>query len=404
VSDPVPNLGQLRIYCEAARCGSVSAAARAVHLSQPAVTQAVAAVERTLGAALFLRSSVGIAPTPAGALLLARCTRLLDQLDEGIAALRRGRGRERPRAGRSITSTQLRALIAVVQQGSFSAAARALGQARATVHRATRALERAVELPLFEQTSFGVGTTRAAVELARCAVLAFSEFAQGRAEVAALGGGDRGRTVVGTMPLARSVLMPRTVLAFMAQHPRHTVSILDGPYDRMLSDLRSGAADLLVGALRVPSPGDDVLQEHLFDDPLALVVRSGHPLAHRRRPTPGQLARYPWIVARPGAPLRGHFDALFAGSTAPASTIECNSMVAARGMLLTSDCIMLASANQVHHELLLGELKLLPHPRGGRVRGIGLTVRRGWRPTPVQQQLVDILRAQARLMTYRAAP
>jgi LysR family transcriptional regulator, regulator for genes of the gallate degradation pathway len=409
MSEALPSLSHIQAYCEVARRGSVSAAARALHRSQPAVTQAVAALERALGAPLFLRSSVGVTPTAAGAIALARCLRLLQQLDEGIGALRRGRVRDRAAPWRSISLTQLQALIAVVQAGGFSAAARVLGQARATVHRATRSLERALDVPLFEQTSFGVGTTRAAAELARCALLALHEIEQARVEVAALGGGDRGRTVIGAMPLARSVLVPRTVLAFMPQHPHHTVCILDGPYDRMLADLRTGAADLLVGALRVPVPGEDIVQEHLFDDALAVAVRRGHPLARRRHGTSSgagltRMGRYPWIVARPGTPLRGQFDALFDTdrSAAPASTIECNSMVAARGILLASDCLMLASANQVHHELSTGELKLLPHPLGRRLRAIGLTTRRGWQPTAAQRCLLETLRAQARATTGAA--
>jgi DNA-binding transcriptional LysR family regulator len=173
----------------------------------------------------------------------------------------------------------------------------------------------------------------------------------------------------------------------------------------MLADLRRGAADLLVGALRVPLPGNDIIQEHLFDDPLALALRAGHPLARRRRVGLRQLAQYPWIVARPGAPLRGQFDAVFSGSdgVAPTTTVECNSMIAARGLLLASDCLMLSSANQIHHELQGGELVLLPHPLGPRVRNIGLTMRRDWRPTPAQQALLDALRDQAQLIA-RGAP
>src|SRR5204863_69537 len=89
------------------------------------------------------------------------------------------------------------------------------------------------------------------------------------------GGGARGgSTVIGAMPLARSVLVPRAVLEFAALRPEHAISILDGPYESMLAALRRGSADVLIGALRDPIPFDDILQEHLFDDPLAIVVGS----------------------------------------------------------------------------------------------------------------------------------
>jgi DNA-binding transcriptional LysR family regulator len=243
-----------------------------------------------------------------------------------------------------------------------------------------------------------MGPTRAAGELARVGALAFGEWAQAVAEVAALAGDDRGRTVIGALPLARSVLVPRAVLAFMPLHPQHTVSILDGPYEAMVAELRHGGADLLIGALREPSPGEDLVQELLFDDPLAIVLRASHPLAGRRHVTLRRLAQYPWVVARPGSPLRQQFELMFQGVAQPPARVECNSQVAARGLLLESDCLMLSSANQVHHELAAGELALLAHPLGRHARHIGLTTRRDWRPTTAQQQLLVALRAQARLL------
>jgi DNA-binding transcriptional LysR family regulator len=57
---------------------------------------------------------------------------------------------------------------------------------------------------------------------------------------------------------------------------------------------------------------------------------------------------------------------------------------------------MLLSEQQARHELAAGELVALPHPEGRVVRAIGLSVRRDWRPTPAQTELLDILRAVAR--------
>jgi DNA-binding transcriptional LysR family regulator len=57
-------------------------AAGRVHLSQPALTQALARFERQLGARLFERSSRQVTLTPAGAELLPRARALLEQADE----------------------------------------------------------------------------------------------------------------------------------------------------------------------------------------------------------------------------------------------------------------------------------------------------------------------------------
>lgn len=400
-SSVLPNLGHLLAFCEVVRRGSVTAAARAVHVTQPAVTQAVSSVERALGARLFQRTPTGLRPTQGCLVAVDRVKRAISLLRDSIQG-----AQSRARASRvaaldplrGIRSAQLTALVAVVQEGAFAPAARSVGLTRATVHRAVRQLERTLGVALLEATSFGVRPTREAERLAVQAQLAFAEVAQARAEIAADVGTGTGATVIGAMPLARSVLVPHALIEFSAQYPGHAISILDGPYDSMLSALRCGGADVLIGALREPAPADDVVQEHLFDDPLAIIMRAKHPLAAKRAPTVRELAGYSWIAPRAGSPLRARFDELLrnAGTRAAVAAIECNSLIAARAILLASDRLMLLSAHQIQHELGTGQLVALPHPQGHVVRSIGLTIRRDWRPTQVQLSLLDALRRHAR--------
>jgi LysR family transcriptional regulator, regulator for genes of the gallate degradation pathway len=377
------NLRHLHTFGEVARLGSVSAAARAVHISQPAVTQAVAGVERYFGAALLTRSNSGVALTPAGELCARRIERAISHLRNFDSD-----------ATRLMRSAHLNALAAVVEHRNFSLAARAQHMSQPSVHRAARELERLIGVPLFEKTSFGITPTREAEKLARRARLAFAEIAQARAEVHALSGGESGRTVIGAMPLARSFLVPTALLEFTQQFPEHHVAIVEGTYEHLLAALRCGDADFLIGALRNPAPVADVVQEHLFDDPLAIIVRAEHPLVARKRVTVAALSRYPWIVPRADTPLRAHFNRMFtsAGLPVPTRAIECNSLIAARALLLESDRIMLLSAHQIHYELAAGLLVTLPHPAGDVERPIGLTMRHDWHPTVSQRTLLDIVR------------
>ena len=399
VVHPAPNLRHLALFDSVVRRGSVSAAARAAHLSQPAVTQAVGHIENALGARLLERSYAGLALTGTGQAAARRVERALQMLREALLA-----ARSRPANPASadvlsgITSTQLSALIAVVEEGAFARAAQRAGRARAAVHRAARQLERSLGTALFEVTSFGVRPTREAEKLALRTRLAFAEIAQARAEVAAAQGTGSGSTTIGAMPLARSVLLAGAVLEFAAARPEHGISILDGPYESMLGALHRGLAEVLVGALRDPIPGDDIVQEHLFDDPLAIVVGARHALAAGGTPTLAALARFPWIAPRRESPLRRHFDALLGrlDRKRAVAPIECNSLVAARSMLIASDRVMLLSEHQIQHELATGQLVALPHPFGPVIRSIGLTMRRDWQPTEVQALLVDGLRRHAR--------
>ncbi len=72
----------LRIIDAIARAGTLTEAARRVHLSQPAVSRALAEIETRLGFALFYREPRGMTPTPECERLLPTAAKTLDMIAE----------------------------------------------------------------------------------------------------------------------------------------------------------------------------------------------------------------------------------------------------------------------------------------------------------------------------------
>jgi DNA-binding transcriptional LysR family regulator len=84
---------QLRYFVAVAERGSVSQAALDPHLSQSALSEALRKLEIELGVELLVRSSRGVAPTPAGDALLAEARGAIERVDAALDAARRaGRG------------------------------------------------------------------------------------------------------------------------------------------------------------------------------------------------------------------------------------------------------------------------------------------------------------------------
>ena len=88
-------LRHLRIVCAIAEAGSVTKAAAALGLAQPALATQLKRIERSLGGALFERDRLGARPTALGDLVLARARVLLpalrglqDEASEMIGAAR----------------------------------------------------------------------------------------------------------------------------------------------------------------------------------------------------------------------------------------------------------------------------------------------------------------------------
>ena len=78
---------RLRVIDAVARHGSVTAAARELHYSQPSVTHHIARLEAETGAQLLQRVGRGVRLTPAGRLLADRASEIIGRIDAAGAEL-----------------------------------------------------------------------------------------------------------------------------------------------------------------------------------------------------------------------------------------------------------------------------------------------------------------------------
>lgn len=392
------NLRHLRLFVAVADLKSLTLASENWHISQPAVTQAINKLERETGGRLFQRSRNGLFLTPRGEVLERRVRRAFALLDPALDEIS-------PRLRLSLSFAQLQALIAVSESENFTLAARRLALAQPTVHRAVTQVEREAARSLFERTSFGILPTRLCQALVQAARLAIYELDQSEAELATFSGDEAGTIVIGAMPLARSVLLPKALARFRSEQPTYPVRIYDGPYDELLGALRRGTVDFLLGALRDPAPIGDIVQTRLFDDRLALLARPDHPLAGREMISVDELLAYPFVVPRQGTPTRTQFETIFrtAGREPPHRLIESGSLVLMRELLAESDHLGCLSRHQSQRECDRGLLTALSFPSDHLLRPIGLTCRANWRPTPVQSLMLRLIEAEGAKVSGREA-
>jgi DNA-binding transcriptional LysR family regulator len=87
-ADMNDQLAALRLFVRVARSGSFSRAARGLAMSQPSASRTIAALEKSVGATLFTRSTRALTLTEAGARYLERIEPLLDSLAEADHELR----------------------------------------------------------------------------------------------------------------------------------------------------------------------------------------------------------------------------------------------------------------------------------------------------------------------------
>ncbi len=82
------DLDQLRTFVAVGEAGGLTAAAETLHLSLPAISRRLTALEQELGVALLTRSTRRVALTQTGREFLPRARRLLDELEESLLGIR----------------------------------------------------------------------------------------------------------------------------------------------------------------------------------------------------------------------------------------------------------------------------------------------------------------------------
>jgi LysR family transcriptional regulator of gallate degradation len=371
------NLRHLRAFVRTVELGALVAAAKSVNVSQPALTQAIAGLERALAQDLFIRTNDGMRATDAAHTFYPRVLAALGYIQSN-----------------RVTQTQLRAFWAVARGSSYAEASQHTGLAPASLHRAVSDLEAALGQDLLQREGRRLQLTAFGRQFARRVKLAFAELESGLAELAALNGQDDGRIFIGAMPLSRARILPATIVQFQKVHPESQILVAEGSHAELIDPLRDGELDILVGALRDPPPGRDLVQEPLFVDRPVVVGRAGHPLAGKRKP-PGlkDLARYEWCLPARGAPLRDRWQAQFEAQNIrpPRVRAEIGSVMMIREILMNTDALTLLSPDQVSVELQAGWLQKVAPTRINRT--IGFTYRANWRPTALQTRFIETMQS-----------
>ena len=210
-------------------------------------------------------------------------------------------------------------MLALAAAGSFVDAAQASNLSQPSLHRAVRDVERLSGVPLVERRGRGVRLT-----------------AGGPAARARLRPGDRGDPArrstssppaeTGRDPHRRDAARPRPAAAAGDRAlPRRSglrrgSRSRKGPHAELIERLRDGRLDFLIGALREPAPGPDVVQEPLFDDRLVIVAGRGHPLAGAAAPSLDAARRFPMGGRAAGRAAARVWRALFEDAGVPCPT------------------------------------------------------------------------------------
>jgi len=202
---------------------------------------------------------------------------------------------------------QLNAVLAVVDHGGFSAAARALHTVQSNVSTHVARLERELGASLIDRTT-GQVTEEGAVVVERARRIQ-AELDALVADVASVRDQVAGTGRIGLIGTTARWLVPALVETVAQRHPLVRVVVHDATTSALMLQLESGAIDMAVMTLPVPDP--EVVTEPLFDEDRVMIVPAGHPFDGYDRITLADLDGQPLLLEPAGRPFRTQLQALF---------------------------------------------------------------------------------------------
>ncbi|MFJ6250558.1 MULTISPECIES: LysR family transcriptional regulator [unclassified Streptomyces] len=264
----------------------------------------------------------------------------------------------------------LRTFTAVARTGNLTAAAERLHLAQSTVTAQVKALEKELDLRLFDRLPRGVVLTSAGCEVLAQAETMLEAESRLRAVAASVGGADgrvTGRVTVAAGETLVSARLPGVIAALRRSHPGIEVDLRTMGTATAIAALRTGEVDLAL-LLEDEAAFCDISCTPLAHEPLVLVCSPEHPLARGAAGAPAdwaELARQDYFLHEQGCSYSDRFvDRLLtaAGGAQPRIT-RFGSLEVARSCVAAGLGLSLLARTNIADALAAGRLVQVPGPR-----------------------------------------
>lgn len=209
---------------------------------------------------------------------------------------------------RRVKLRHIECFLAVAQLGSLQRAAESLSITQPAVSKTLSELEEVVGSELFERGRQGAALTAAGRRFAPYARGCLGSLHEGLADLGGLNANPPTVVRVGALPTVASVLLPPALRVFGQEWPTATLAVSTGRNSELLDALKAAELDFVIGRMAEPKAMAGMVFEHLFREPLTVVVRPGHPALAG----PQALAGHPLLMPPAGTLIRQSADSLIA--------------------------------------------------------------------------------------------
>ena len=293
----------------------------------------------------------------------------------------------------AVTLKQLRALAAVIREGSVTAAAAGLNVTPPAVSTQVRLLESFVGAPLMRRRGDGrFEATVIGAEMLRCIAHVEATLEQSYERIRALRAGRAGFVRIAVVSTGK-YFAPALLAAMRRALPEIETGLKIGNREETIAAL--GAREVELAIMGRPPQGMEVESEVLGDHPHVMIAPPDHPLLDAADPIP-RLFDETFLAREPGSGTRilmtRYLDRL--GEGRPYRAIEMGTNETIKQAVIAGLGLALISAHTVVAEIESGRLKALPLPGLPILRQWLLIRRTGAALTPAAERVRAFMLAQ----------
>lgn len=269
-------------------------------------------------------------------------------------------GRSRPRGDNEpLSIRQLEVFVALVEHGSFTAAATHLGVSQPTVSGHMADLEKRLGLRLVERVRTGVRITPQGEQLLPPARTALRGEHDVRIAATELHGLVAGSLVVGASTIPAVHILPDRLAAFRAAHPKVRLRLVTGSSARTLERLADGEVEIAIVGSEANRRG--LHSTELATDRLVMICAPNHPFASMRNVQRKAVLEETLVMRTQGSGTRtAMLEGLGLRNAPSHSSLEIDGTDGVKAMVRAGLGVSFVSEAAVRDEIAQGNLVTVP--------------------------------------------
>ena len=290
---------------------------------------------------------------------------------------------------------QLEALLAVAEEGSFTAAADRLHTVQSNISGHVHQLEAELGVQLLVRSRRGTVPTEFGVRVLDRARAIRSELEALRKDLSMLQGLETGHATLGVVGTVSRSLVPALVVEMRRVAPALSLRLTEGASERLAVEVAE--RELASAVVTEPVSDPRLVVEHLRDEDLVGLVPASVDLREREPVSLARIAEHPLILPPQGNPLRDEVD-----DAARAEHVDLRVPIEVEGIRLIADLVASGAGVSILPETAVPDEH--PDVRTVRIarmppRRLALITARGVQLSLADQAVHDVVR-----MLVRATP